>query len=199
MIKLQSMELDRTKNALRNIVWGVIEKITLLLLPFITRTVLIKVLGVDYLGLNTLFVSILQVLSVSELGIGSAIVFSMYKPIAEDDNKTLCALLNLYKKIYHCVGSAILILGLLIMPFLHHFVKGEIPSDVNLYSLYLIFLLNTVISYFLFAYKETMYRANGMRRYHFSAIYCKSDCFLPFTIIMLMFLSFRSEQSLQTL
>ena len=153
------MELDRTKNALRNIIWGVVEKITLLLLPFITRTVLIKILGAEYLGLNTLFVSILQVLSVSELGFGSAIVFSMYRPIAEDDNKTLCALLNLYKKIYHYVGSAILVLGIAIIPFLHLFVKGDVPADVNLYSLYLIFLLNTVISYFLFAYKTALFSA----------------------------------------
>lgn len=153
------MELDRTKNALRNIIWGVVEKITLLLLPFITRTVLIKILGAEYLGLNTLFVSILQVLSVSELGFGSAIVFSMYKPIAEDDNKTLCALLNLYKKIYHYVGSAILVMGIAIIPFLHLFVKGDVPADVNLYSLYLIFLLNTVISYFLFAYKTALFSA----------------------------------------
>ncbi len=153
------MELDRTKNALRNIIWGVVEKITLLLLPFITRTVLIKILGAEYLGLNTLFVSILQVLSVSELGFGSAIVFSMYKPIAQDDNKTLCALLNLYKKIYHYVGSAILVLGIAIIPFLHLFVKGDVPADVNLYSLYLIFLLNTVISYFLFAYKTALFSA----------------------------------------
>ena len=153
------MILNRTQNAVRNIIWGVVERITLLLLPFITRTVLIKVLGIDYLGLNTLFVSILQVLSVSELGIGSAIVFSMYKPIADDDNNTLCALLNLYRKIYHIVGSAIFGLGLLLIPFLPHLVKGSIPSDVNLYSLYIIFLFNTVISYFLFSYKTALFSA----------------------------------------
>lgn len=153
------MILDRTNNALRNILWGVIERIALLLLPFITRTVLIKYLGVDYVGLNTFFVSILQVLSVSELGVGSAIVFSMYKPIAQDDNETMCALLNLYRKIYHIIGFVILALGLLIMPFLSHLVKGEIPSDVNLYWLYLIFLFNTVISYFLFSYKTALFSA----------------------------------------
>lgn len=153
------MILDRTNNALRNIFWGFIERIILLLFPFITRTVLIKVLGVDYVGLNALFTSILAVLSVSELGIGSAIVFSMYKPIAKDDNETLCALLNLYRKIYHIIGFIILGLGLLLLPFLHILVKGEVPSDVNLYLLYLIFLFNTVISYFLFAYKTALFSA----------------------------------------
>ena len=83
------MNIERTKNATRNIIWGVIEKIITLLLPFLTRTVLIKVLGSEYLGLNSLFTSVLQVLSISELGFGSAIVFSMYKPIADDNKEYL--------------------------------------------------------------------------------------------------------------
>lgn len=153
------MILDRTQNALRNIFWGFMERMVLLLFPFITRTVLIKVLGVEYVGLNALFTSVLQVLSVSELGVGSAIVFSMYKPIAQDDNKTMCALLNLYRKIYYIIGFVILGFGLLLLPFLNHLVKGDIPSDVNLYFLYLIFLLNTVISYFLFSYKTALFSA----------------------------------------
>ena len=81
------MQIQRTKNAARNIVWGMAEKIITLLLPFIARTVMIKTLGAEYLGLNSLFTSILSVLSLTELGFGSAIVFSMYKPIAEDDNE----------------------------------------------------------------------------------------------------------------
>ena len=88
------MKIERTKNAVRNIIWGFIEKVIAILLPFATRTVLIKVLGAEYLGLNSLFTSILQVLSISELGVSSAIVFSMYKPIAEDDNNLICAFLK---------------------------------------------------------------------------------------------------------
>ena len=84
-------KIERTKNATRNIFWGMIEKIVTILMPFACRTVFIKVLGSEYLGLNSLFTSILQVLSISELGIGTAIIFSMYKPIAEDDEETLFA------------------------------------------------------------------------------------------------------------
>ena len=94
---------SRTKNAVRNIIWGVIERIAALLIPFICRTVFIKILGAEYLGLGSLFTSILSVLSISELGFGTAIVFSMYKPIAEEDNDTICALLNAYRKIYKIV------------------------------------------------------------------------------------------------
>ena len=79
------MKIERTKNATRNIVFGVILKFYQIIIPFIMRTVMIYVMGVQYLGLNSLFMSVLQVLSLAELGVGSAMVFSMYKPIAEDD------------------------------------------------------------------------------------------------------------------
>lgn len=150
---------SRTKNAVRNIIWGVIEKITSLLIPFLCRTVFIKILGAEYLGLGSLFTSVLSVLSISELGFGTAIVFSMYKPIAEDDNDTLCALLNTYRKIYKIVGTVILVVGLIIMPFIKFLVKGDCPPDVNIYILYFIFLANTVLSYFLYAYKTALFSA----------------------------------------
>lgn len=153
------MKIERTSNASRNIAWGIIEKMVAILLPFITRTVMIKVLGAEYLGLNSLFTSILSVLSISELGFGSAIVFSMYKPISEDDNETICALLNVYKKIYNIIGSIILVCGLCVIPFLPKLISGDYPADINLYVLYVIYLLNTVISYYLFAYKTALFSA----------------------------------------
>lgn len=153
------MRIERTKNAARNILWGTIERIVRLVLPFVTRTVMIKVLGAEYLGLNSLFVSILSVLSISELGVGTAIVFSMYKPIAEDDMDMLCALLNVYKKVYHVIGTIILICGTLIAPLLPYLINGEYPVDINIYILYFIYLLDTVISYFLFAYKTALFSA----------------------------------------
>ena len=157
------MKIERTRNAARNIAWGLIEKIVSIVLPFITRTVMIKVLGAEYLGLNSLFTSILSVLSISELGIGTAIVFSMYRPIAEDDNDTLCALLNTYKKVYHVIGSIILIAGLVITPYLPRLIHGDHPADVNLYVLYFVYLFNTVISYFLYAYKAALFSAYQRR------------------------------------
>lgn len=153
------MKIERTKNATRNIIWGMIEKIITILLPFITRTILIKVLGAEYLGLNSLFTSILQVLSISELGISSAIVFSMYKPIAEDNNELLCAFLNLYRKVYLVIGTIILVAGLAILPFLSKLIAGDNNTNVNIYILYLVYLANTVLSYYLFAYKQALFTA----------------------------------------
>ncbi len=153
------MKINRTQNASRNIVWGIIEKIIVLIVPFATRTVLIKTLGAEYLGLNSLFTSILSVLSITELGLGTAIVFSMYKPIAEEDDDTVCALLNAYRFIYNIIGGIIMVAGLAVLPFLPHFIKGSYPADINIYVLYLIYLGNTVIGYFLFAYKAALFSA----------------------------------------
>ena len=83
------MKIERTKNATRNIIFGGVLKIYQILVPFLMRTAMIYFLGMQYLGLNSLFSSILQVLNLAELGIGSAMVYSMYKPIAEDDNITI--------------------------------------------------------------------------------------------------------------
>lgn len=153
------MKIERTKNAMRNIAWGIIEKIVSLLLPFLTRSVMIKMLGAEYLGLDGLFTSILSVLSISELGFGTAIVFSMYKPIAEDDTDTLCALLNMYKKVYHIIGNVILVLGVILTPFLPYLIKGSYPNNINIYVLYIIYVFNTVVSYYLFAYKTALFSA----------------------------------------
>ena len=91
---------------------------------------------------------------------GTAIVFSMYRPIAEDDNNTLCALLNTYKKIYHVIGLIILTVGLALVPALPYLIKdGEHPGDINLTILYIVYLVNTAISYFLFAYKAALFSA----------------------------------------
>ena len=154
------MEEKRTKNVIRNIIFGFLYKFVTMLFPFIIRTIIIKKLSSEYLGLSSLFCSIIQVLNLTELGFSSAIVYSMYKPIAEKDTKTICALMNLYKKIYRIIGIAIIVLGICLLPFLKYFIKGSYPSEINIYVLYLIYLAETGISYFLFAYKSSLIKAH---------------------------------------
>lgn len=154
------MKIERTRNTVRNSVWGILSKIITTFFPVIVRTLIVQYIGAAYLGLGSLFSSILTVLSLAELGVSTAIVFSMYKPIAEDDTNTICALMALYKKLYSVIGTVIGIIGLLLMPFLPYLIKGEYPSDINLYLLYLIYLGNTVIGYFLFAYKNCLLTAH---------------------------------------
>ena len=151
---------SRTKNAVRNIGWGITYKVSTLLLPFVVRTVMIYSLGSEYLGLSSLFTSVLNVLSLAELGVGSAMVYAMYKPVAENDTDTVCALLNLYRKIYKIIGTIIIVMGMAIMPFLRNFISGDTPDDVNIYTLFTIYLFNTAGSYLLFAYQASVLNAS---------------------------------------
>lgn len=153
------MKLERSKNTFRNIIFGLFEKLILVLGPFIVRTVFIHTIGSQYLGLNGLFSSILTILNVSELGIGTALVYSMYQAIAKDDFIGLDALLLYYRKVYRIIGSVILVLGLCIIPILPYTIKGDVPSDINLTVLYLIFLTDTVVSYFLFSHYASLFSA----------------------------------------
>ena len=150
------MKIARTDNAIRNIVFGVLYKAESIILPFFIRTAMIYIMGSQYVGLGSLFTSILSFLSLAELGIGHALVFSMYAPIAKDDDVTLCALLNLYRKIYRCIGTVILVVGLALMPFLKYLISDGYPADINIYILYSIYLSNIVISYLMFGYKQSL-------------------------------------------
>lgn len=154
------MKIDRARNTGRGIVSGVIGKIFQMLMPFIMRTMMIYYMGEEYLGLNSLFTSVLQVLNLAELGIGSAMVFSMYKPIAEDDEVTICALMKLYRTYYRIIGALVGILGLLLIPLLPHFVKGHIPEELSMLKLYLMNLAATVLSYWLFSYRISVLSAH---------------------------------------
>ena len=151
---------SRTKNTQRNIIWGMVNKVVILVVPFIIRTIIIKALGADYLGLTSLFTSILQVLNLTELGFSSAVVFCMYKPIAEKDTDTICALMNMFRKVYRIIGVVILIVGVLISLFLSKLISGTWPAEINIYILYYIYLANTVVSYLLFAYKSALLTAH---------------------------------------
>ena len=154
------MGAERTKNTVKNTISGLVFKIIGLIMPFIVRTVMIKKLGMDYLGLNSLFSSILQVLSLTELGFSSAIVFAMYKPIADGDSNRICIILKLLRNAYYIIGAVIFVIGLALIPAIPYLISGEHPNDVNLYILYGIYLFNTVISYFFFAYKGLLLTAH---------------------------------------
>ena len=154
------MKIARTKNTVRNILTGSVSRIINIILPFFNRTVILYVMGTKYLGLSSLFTSILSFLSLSELGLGAAMVYSMYRPIARNDDETICALLNLYKRLYRIIGFVVLGLGMALMPFLRQLINDEIPPEINLHLLYFIYLFNSVLSYWLFAYKNALLQAH---------------------------------------
>ena len=188
--KMTDQSEYRLRNYKKNTVSGIINKFVTLLLPFATRTCLLYVLGIEYVGLNGLFTAILQMLSLAELGFGSAIVYSMYKPIAVNDTKHLSALLFFYKKVYRIVGAVILGIGLCLMPFIDKMIDGGIPNDINIYWLYLIYLLNTSASYFLYAYRTAVLNAY-QRGYICSWISC-IYYFLLYLFQIIVLLAFKS-------
>ena len=153
-------KIERTKNATRNIFYGILLKIYQIIVPFAMRTAMIYLMGVQYLGLNSLFASILQVLNLAELGVGSAMVYSMYKPIAEDDETTICALMKLYRTYYRVIGLVIAVVGCALTPFIPYLIKSDVPAGLNIYVLYILNLGATVLSYWLFAYKNSILQAH---------------------------------------
>lgn len=156
----RKMKLHRKKNAARGIIFGVILKLYQIIMPFIVRTLVLHFMGIEYVGLNSLFKSLIQVLNIAELGVGSALVFSMYEPIAKNDSDKICALMKLYRTYYRLIGSVILFIGLLITPWLKYLIKGSIPENLNLYIMYFLNLGMTVVSYWLFAYRNSLFLAH---------------------------------------
>lgn len=150
------MRIERTKNAIRNVTWGLINKFIGLVVPFICRGAIIRIFGINYLGLSSLFTSILSTLSLAELGFGSAVVYFLYQAIADEDENRICALMNFYKKVYRIIGLVIVGAGLALTPFLQVFIKKDLPPDINIYVLYFLSLAGTSITYFLYAYKNSI-------------------------------------------
>ncbi len=148
----------KTKNSIVNSVFAIISNILLIIVNFISQSIFIRILGKEYLGLNSLFTSIISMLSIMDLGIGSAIIYNLYKPLKENDKVMIGALLNFYKKAYNIIAVIILFIGLCIMPFLNYFIK-DITVSTNISIIYLLFLIDTVITYLL-SYKRSILYAD---------------------------------------
>lgn len=154
------MIVNRTKRAIKNTIAGFICKLLCSFAPFCLRSTIITKLGVEYLGLSGLFTSLLTMLSLSELGFSNAVVFALYKPLAENNTQKICELLSFYKMIYRIVGLIILVIGLILLPFLKYFIASDYPDNINIKIIFLIYLINTSLSYLLFAYKNAILTAS---------------------------------------
>lgn len=146
---------SRTEYSILNIVAGVGGYIANTILGFICRMVFVKCLAADYLGVNGLFTNILSMLSLAELGIGGAITYALYKPLAEKDEEKIASLVKLYGSAYKVIGITIGIIGLGLMPFLKFIIKDEPAITESIYVLYGLNLFNTVITYF-YSYRSSL-------------------------------------------
>lgn len=149
----------RTKKVLKNLATGFFNRTVVEIIKFVVRTIFIYRLSEAYLGATSLFTNILAVLNIAELGIGGSISVALYKPLAEKDNDQVKALMQLYKKLYRIIGLSILLIGTVLSLFIPYLVKERIEG-LNLYVVYFLYLIRTVVSYLFFAYKSTLLTAD---------------------------------------
>lgn len=145
---------SRITNSLKNYFSGIASKLVSMIMSFVVRTFFIITLSSEYLGVNGLFSNILTILSLAELGFGTAILYSLYEPLAQDNQEKISSILNLFKKIYNVIGIAVLVVGLCLLPFLSYLI-GETKID-DIKVIYILYLINTAVSYFSGAYKKTL-------------------------------------------
>lgn len=150
---------SRIKNTIRNTLFGVGGQLLSQLLAFVYRTVFIHYLSSNFLGVQGLFSNILSLLSLAELGIGNALTFSMYKPLAQKDTRKVQALMGYYAKAYHLIAGIVAVVGLSLAPFLDFLIK-EVPAEINhLQLIYLLYVFDSVASYCLI-YKQSIIKAD---------------------------------------
>ena len=178
---------SRSKFIAKNIAFGYVANIIALILNFISRTVFIYTLGDSYLGISGLFGNVLGILSFAELGIGTAMNYELYKPVAEHDYEKIKSLMNFYKLAYRTIAAVVATVGLLICPFLKYIVHDTngVLTGNSLYVYYLIYLFNTVISYFV-TYKFSLVNAE-QKSYIFTTINSITNLFtVGFQIVVLL-------------
>lgn len=171
------MRESRVLKVKRNIIFSAIQNIVNILITLMGRMVFVYVLDESYLGINGLFSNIFGILSLADLGMGTAMMYHLYKPIAENNQEEIIELISFFKKIYVGIAATVMIIGLLLMPFLPLIINldHEIPY---LYGYYIIALLNSVMSY-LFVYRTTLITADQKN-------YLLSKCIIIFKLIIFL-------------
>ena len=160
---------SRNLNALLASASGIIQQLVQIVGNFAYRTIFLMILSKEYLGINGVFSNVLQLFSLAELGIGTAILYGMYKPFSEQDTEKIGAYVRFYKNVYHAIALVVAVLGLIFYPFIEWMVDvSEVPGDVNLTLVYFLFVLQSVSSY-LFVYKQSILNAD--QRTHVVALF----------------------------
>ena len=175
--------MSRSEKSVKNIIYALVGQSIGLIVSFVARIFFVKILGSEYLGLNGLFSNILVVLSLAELGVGEAITFSLYKPLAKKNLKKCIALMQLYKKVYTIIGIIIFLLGISLTPILSFLIK-DIPKIDNIALIYILFVINTSISYF-FSYKRNLIIADQNR---YIATFYRYLFYILLNILQIVFL-----------
>ena len=146
--------MSRTEQSIKNTTTSLIIQIGTIMLNFVSRTVLIKTLGEQYLGISGLFGNILNMLSLAELGIGTTITYWLYAPMAKNDEYKVSVLMSVYAKIYNALGIIVLVIGFSLAPLLDFFMK-ETPDIPHITLIYMLYVINMAMTYFV-VYKSSL-------------------------------------------
>ena len=151
--------MSRSTNAVKNIIVGIGGQLSTYLIRFITRTLFIYTLGIKYLGVQGLLTNVLGILNIAELGVASAVAYTLYKPLSEKDEDKIYVIMQFYKKAYTIIGLTILTVGLAFLPALPYIMK-DATDIVNINIVYVLYLVETAASYLFFSYKRTILTAD---------------------------------------
>ena len=174
----------RTKNSIKNVIAAMLSNIITIIIGLIAQAVFIKILGVEYLGLNGLFTNIISMLGIVELGLGNAIIFILYKPLASNDTETIKSLMKFYKKSYILIAILVLLIGLVIIPFLPLLIE-KVTININIVGIYLLFLIDIVCSYLL-SYKRSILYAD-QKNYYVNIIHIGYTILLNLSQLVILF------------
>ena len=177
--------MSRTESSIKNLITAMIGQVLGIIISFAARMIFLDCLSEDYLGLNGLFTNILTIFSLVELGIGPAMNFSLYKPLAQNDIPKIKSLMALYRKAYIAIGIAILLIGAAFTPFYTVFMN-DVPDIPHLTVIYWLFTLNTAVSYF-FSYKRALIICDEKR--YIATIYRYGFYFLLNAVQIIILLS----------
>ncbi len=177
---------SRTKNSIRNSSVSIITQVLTIGMDFFVKTIFIYILGKVYLGINGLFSNIITLLSLADLGIGVAIPYSLYKPLADKDTKKIQVLMKFYRNVYNVIGCVVLLVGLSLTPFLPLIIK-EMPDIKGIYLIYDLFVIHSALTYF-FIYKKFLIDSD-QKGYITSNITFISSLLLNITRVILLLLT----------
>lgn len=152
------MEADRKSNTIRNLAYAWLAQSVTIVMNMVVRVIFVRVLSKDYVGVGGLFSNVITILSLAELGIGSAIIYGLYEPLAKNDQRSIKALMQFYQKVYVMVGLFVGVLGIALTPYIGWFIK-DIPDIPFIDTIYILFVLNAAFSYF-FSYRASLITAD---------------------------------------
>ena len=161
--------MGRTEKSIRNLKFALMAQIVTITLSFVTRTCLVRILGIESVALNGLFTQVIAAISLAEMGTGTAIIYNLYKPLAEGDHEKVSQLMNLFRTAYWIIAAATMVIGIILIPWLPYLIT-DLPSDISYIRIvYLMFVFQSAVSY-LFSYKISLLQAD-QNGYIYTRIY----------------------------